>query len=269
MPKRRDWGGWARIHADVPKNGAFCGGCIYCDHEDGACTITSASIWDIGKGGWRKCKHYTLYSVVDTFKYKLEKLDCAGISEYLKEHSAYITKEDYAQMQEVLEEFQSKFQHAAITTNDMVVKLNNALKEDTSTHTVLEYTEATMDKETVHGQDEIQVALSHSLTESEFQYTSYTAYVKYVEWLNDEISLDELFSVLVPLCACYGLKVDEGVLLRVFSFALHTVGKVKGKDGVTVIQRQVRPIATFREFIKGGWKEYVDPKDIQIDASIK
>lgn len=105
MPKRRDWGGWAIIHADAPKNGAFCGGCIYCDHEDGACTITSASIWDIGKGGWRKCKHYTLYSIADTFKHKLEEFDFSGASEYLKEHSSYITEKDYAQIRGVLDEF--------------------------------------------------------------------------------------------------------------------------------------------------------------------
>ena len=112
MPKRRNWGDWATIHADVPKNGAFCGGCIYCDHEDGACTITSASIWDIGQGGWRKCKHYTLYSVVDTFKYKLEQLDFGGVSEYLKAHRAYITEKDLAKMQEILNEFESKSHHS-------------------------------------------------------------------------------------------------------------------------------------------------------------
>lgn len=251
MPKRRDWGGWARIHADVPKNGAFCGGCIYCDHEDGACTITSASIWDIGKGGWRKCKHYTLYSIADTFKHKLEEFDFSGASEYLKEHSGYITEKDYAQIRGILDEFQAKSQH-----KDSEIDASKYYSETTSQSIDMGKMN-NMYSSSINKQN-VRVVSKKKYTPMELDDALHNAYIKFRDWVDHKISADEALDVIAPVCKVYGLDVDYTVLSKMFIYALYDIDPVSiPKKGKVIIKRQIKSFDEFKKFIKGGWKNYI------------
>lgn len=62
-------------------------------------------MWGIGKNGWRKCKYYTLYSVDDTFEYKLKQKEYNEAFEYLHSHAAYISKADYEKIAKIAEHY--------------------------------------------------------------------------------------------------------------------------------------------------------------------
>lgn len=144
----------------------------------------------------------------------------------------------------------------AATANSML-KRADLLNEVCLAH---ENAGLTIDTANIGGIDGMEPIASRELSAREFRVASFDAYMAYLAWANDEISDDEALSKIAPLCAIYGLEVTGYTLTRVFGFALYAFGKAEGdalEDGVTLKQRRIKSIATFRKFIKGGYTAYI------------
>lgn len=144
----------------------------------------------------------------------------------------------------------------AATANSML-KREGMLNEVCRAH---EHAGLTIDTANIGGIDGMEPIPARELSAREFRVASFDAYMAYLAWANDEISDDDALSKIAPLCAIYGLDVTGYTLTRVFGFALYAFGKAEGdalEDGVTVKQRRIKSIATFRKFIKGGYTAYV------------
>lgn len=85
---------------------------------------------------------------------------------------------------------------------------------------------------------------------SEFCAQSFTAYMAYVSLIEGKSTVAETVTALSPLAALYGLTLTPENLVNTLTVKMTAYGKDKGETA-----RKVKSIATFRAYIKGGWRE--------------
>ena len=85
---------------------------------------------------------------------------------------------------------------------------------------------------------------------SEFRAQSFTAYMAYVSLIEGKSTVAETVTALSPLAALYGLTLTPENLVNTLTVKMTAYGKDKGETA-----RKVKSIATFRAYIKGGWRD--------------
>lgn len=85
---------------------------------------------------------------------------------------------------------------------------------------------------------------------SEFRCQSYNAYLAYTRLIEGKSTVAETVTALSPLAKLYGLTLTPENLVNTLTVKMTAYGKDKGETA-----RKVKSIATFRAYIKGGWRE--------------
>lgn len=88
------------------------------------------------------------------------------------------------------------------------------------------------------------------LSAKEFKIQSYTAYIVYVALIEGRATVAETIEVLSPLMAAYGFSLTAENLLNTL-----TIKMTAFSDDSVERTKKIKSIATFRAFIKNGWKE--------------
>ena len=89
-----------------------------------------------------------------------------------------------------------------------------------------------------------------TMSAKEFKQASYDAYLSYVKYIEGTLSAADAVTALSPLMAAYGFTLDINNIGSVLTLRMTSYGKLKGEVG-----RNVKSIATFRAFVKGGWQD--------------
>ena len=87
-------------------------------------------------------------------------------------------------------------------------------------------------------------------TAKKFREESYNAYLAYVNFIKGNKTSGETVSALAPLFAEYGFTLTMDNLATMLTLRMTAYGMDKGEKA-----RKIKSIATFRAFIKEGWKE--------------
>lgn len=85
---------------------------------------------------------------------------------------------------------------------------------------------------------------------AEFRRQSYDAYLAYVRLIEGKSTVSETVTALAPLARLYGLTLTPENLVNTLTVKMTSYGKDKGETA-----RKIKSIATFRGYIKGGWRE--------------
>lgn len=85
---------------------------------------------------------------------------------------------------------------------------------------------------------------------AEFRRKSYDAYLAYVRLIDGKSTVSETVTALAPLAALYGLTLTPENLVNTLTVKMTSYGKDKGETA-----RKIKSIATFRAYIKGGWRD--------------
>lgn len=85
---------------------------------------------------------------------------------------------------------------------------------------------------------------------AEFRRQSYDAYLAYTRLIEGKSTVAETVTALSPLAKLYGLTLTPENLVNTLTVKMTAYGKDKGETA-----RKVKSIATFRAYIKGGWRE--------------
>lgn len=89
-----------------------------------------------------------------------------------------------------------------------------------------------------------------TMTAKEFKQASYDAYLSYVAFIEGKQDAATTVAALAPLMATYGLTLTVDNLANLLTVKMTAFGKDKGEQA-----KKVKSIATFRAFVKGGWKD--------------
>ena len=89
-----------------------------------------------------------------------------------------------------------------------------------------------------------------TMTAKEFKQASYDAYLSYVAFIEGKQDAAATVAALSPLMATYGLTLTVDNLANLLTVKMTAFGKDKGEQA-----KKVKSIATFRAFVKGGWKD--------------
>ena len=85
---------------------------------------------------------------------------------------------------------------------------------------------------------------------AEFRRQSYDAYLAYTRLIEGKSTVAETVTALAPLAKLYGLTLTPENLVNTLTVKMTSYGKDKGETA-----RKIKSIATFRAYIKGGWRE--------------
>lgn len=85
---------------------------------------------------------------------------------------------------------------------------------------------------------------------AEFRRQSYDAYLAYVRLIEGKSTVSETVTALAPLARLYGLTLTPENLVNTLTVKMTSYGKDKGETA-----RKIKSIATFRAYIKGGWRD--------------
>lgn len=85
---------------------------------------------------------------------------------------------------------------------------------------------------------------------AEFRRQSYDAYLAYVRLIEGKSTVTETVTALAPLARLYGLTLTAENLVNTLTVKMTSYGKDKGETA-----RKIKSIATFRAYIKGGWRD--------------
>ena len=85
---------------------------------------------------------------------------------------------------------------------------------------------------------------------AEFRRQSYDAYLAYVRLIEGKSTVAETVTALAPLAKLYGLTLTPENLVNTLTVKMTSYGKDKGETA-----RKIKSIATFRAYIKGGWRD--------------
>lgn len=85
---------------------------------------------------------------------------------------------------------------------------------------------------------------------AEFRRQSYDAYLAYVRLIEGKSTVAETVTALAPLARLYGLTLTPENLVNTLTVKMTSYGKDKGETA-----RKIKSIATFRAYIKGGWRD--------------
>ena len=85
---------------------------------------------------------------------------------------------------------------------------------------------------------------------AEFRRQSYDAYLAYTRLIEGKSTVAETVTALSPLAALYGLTLTAENLVNTLTVKMTSYGKDKGETA-----RKIKSIATFRAYIKGGWRD--------------
>lgn len=85
---------------------------------------------------------------------------------------------------------------------------------------------------------------------AEFRRQSYDAYLAYVRLIDGKSTVSETVTALAPLAALYGLTLTPENLVNTLTVKMTSFGKDNGETA-----RKIKSIATFRAYIKGGWRD--------------
>lgn len=85
---------------------------------------------------------------------------------------------------------------------------------------------------------------------AEFRRQSYDAYLAYVRLIEGKSTVSETVTALAPLAKLYGLTLTPENLVNTLTVKMTSYGKDKGETA-----RKIKSIATFRAYIKGGWRD--------------
>lgn len=88
------------------------------------------------------------------------------------------------------------------------------------------------------------------LSAAEFRRQSFAAYVAYVDLIEGKSTVAVAIKSLAPLCALYGLQINAENLVNLLTVRMTAYGTDAGEKA-----RKVKSIATFRAFVKGGWRD--------------
>lgn len=91
-----------------------------------------------------------------------------------------------------------------------------------------------------------------TMSAKEFRQKSYDAYIAYVHFIEGSATGEDTVTALAPLFAEYGFTLTQDNLARTLTLRMTAYGKLKGEDGKS---KNVKSIGTFRNFIKGGWRD--------------
>lgn len=89
-----------------------------------------------------------------------------------------------------------------------------------------------------------------TMTAKEFKQASYDAYLSYVAFIEGKQDAATTVAALSPLMSTYGLTLTVDNLANLLTVKMTAFGKDKGEQA-----KKVKSIATFRAFVKGGWKD--------------
>ena len=89
-----------------------------------------------------------------------------------------------------------------------------------------------------------------TMTAKAFKQASYDAYLSYVAFIEGKQDAATTVAALAPLMATYGLTLTVDNLANLLTVKMTAFGKDKGEQA-----KKVKSIATFRAFVKGGWKD--------------
>ena len=89
-----------------------------------------------------------------------------------------------------------------------------------------------------------------TMTAKEFKQASYDAYLSYVAFIEGKQDATTTVAALSPLMSTYGLTLTVDNLANLLTVKMTAFGKDKGEQA-----KKVKSIATFRAFVKGGWKD--------------
>lgn len=89
-----------------------------------------------------------------------------------------------------------------------------------------------------------------TMTAKEFKQASYDAYLSYVAFIEGKQDAATTVTALSPLMSTYGLTLTVDNLANLLTVKMTAFGKDKGEQA-----KKVKSIATFRAFVKGGWKD--------------
>ena len=89
-----------------------------------------------------------------------------------------------------------------------------------------------------------------TMTAKEFKQASYDAYLSYVAFIEGKQDAATTVAALAPLMSNYGLTLTVDNLANLLTVKMTAFGKDKGEQA-----KKVKSIATFRAFVKGGWKD--------------
>lgn len=85
---------------------------------------------------------------------------------------------------------------------------------------------------------------------AEFRRQSYDAYLAYVRLIEGKSTVTETVTALAPFARLYGLTLTPENLVNTLTVKMTSYGKDKGETA-----RKIKSIATFRAYIKGGWRD--------------
>ena len=91
---------------------------------------------------------------------------------------------------------------------------------------------------------------SEAMNAKEFKQASYDAYLVYVAFIEGKKSIVETVEALSPLMSAYGLTLTLENVANLLTVKMTNTGKDRGEQA-----KKVKSIATFRAFVKGGWKD--------------
>lgn len=89
-----------------------------------------------------------------------------------------------------------------------------------------------------------------TMNAKEFKQSSYDAYLDYVAFIEGKKSIIETVDALSPLMTAYGFNLTVDNLANLLTVKMTAYGKDKGEQA-----KKVKSIATFRAFVKGGWRD--------------
>ena len=93
-------------------------------------------------------------------------------------------------------------------------------------------------------------ATTSTMTAKAFKQASYDAYLSYVAFIEGKQDAATTVTALSPLMSTYGLTLTVDNLANLLTVKMTAFGKDKGEQA-----KKVKSIATFRAFVKGGWKD--------------
>ena len=93
-------------------------------------------------------------------------------------------------------------------------------------------------------------ATTSPMTAQEFKQASYDAYLSYVAFIEGKQDSTTTVEALSPLMSAYGFTLTVDNLANLLTVKMTAFGKDKGEQA-----KKVKSIATFRAFVKGGWKD--------------
>ena len=89
-----------------------------------------------------------------------------------------------------------------------------------------------------------------TMTAKAFKQASYDAYLSYVAFIEGKQDSATTVAALSPLMTKYGFTLTVDNLANLLTVKMTAFGKDKGEQA-----KKVKSIATFRAFVKGGWKD--------------